>query len=300
MMVKFIRATALLSIVFLMSAPVGLAADEKKPGFHGWGDSQATMTVKDVVKEPPETIKEIPESKKPARKAETKRPKAVAKESRAAAPNAEIKEKVQRERKAFFKDSQKLRQEIYQKRLELRSELAKSDPSARRARSIQKDITKRRTELDRKRLEHFLKLKKIDPQMGSRKKSGRDGAGGCSNCPYRDRGDRGGDAMMGPGYERHQMWEDDGEWRQPSEKGKQKRYHKKYSSKSPRAAKELSQSDARSIVRDYLKSTRNPNIKLGKITDSGDAFQAEILTKDGSLVDKLLVDKESGAMRPAY
>jgi hypothetical protein len=49
-----------------------------------------------------------------------------------------------------------------------------------------------------------------------------------------------------------------------------------------------------------LQSTRNPNLKLGKITEQGDAFEAEIVTKEGSLVDKLLVDKSTGWMHPAY
>ena len=62
----------------------------------------------------------------------------------------------------------------------------------------------------------------------------------------------------------------------------------------------LSKEDAGSIVKDYLASTGNPNLKLGKIKDAGNAFEAEIVTKDNSLVDKVLVDKTSGWMRPAY
>jgi hypothetical protein len=62
----------------------------------------------------------------------------------------------------------------------------------------------------------------------------------------------------------------------------------------------LTQEDARSIVIDYLTSTRNPNLKLGKIEDAGDAYKAEIVTKDNSLVDQVLVDKSTGWMQPAY
>ncbi len=57
---------------------------------------------------------------------------------------------------------------------------------------------------------------------------------------------------------------------------------------------------ARAVVENYLQSTRNPNLKLGKITEQDDAFEAEIVTKEGSLVDKLLVDKFTGWMHPAY
>jgi hypothetical protein len=62
----------------------------------------------------------------------------------------------------------------------------------------------------------------------------------------------------------------------------------------------LEQSDAKAIVENYLRATRNPNLKLGNIEDAGNAFRAEIVTKDNSLVDKVFVDKRSGYMRPAY
>jgi hypothetical protein len=45
---------------------------------------------------------------------------------------------------------------------------------------------------------------------------------------------------------------------------------------------------------------RNPNLKLEKIGDKGNAFEGEIVTKDDSLVDKILVDKNTGWMRSVY
>lgn len=62
----------------------------------------------------------------------------------------------------------------------------------------------------------------------------------------------------------------------------------------------LREEDARTILEDYLKSTRNPNLKLGRIDDRGYAFEAEILTRNDSLVDKILVEKNTGAMRSVY
>jgi len=62
----------------------------------------------------------------------------------------------------------------------------------------------------------------------------------------------------------------------------------------------LGEKDARAILEDYLSSMRNPNLELGEIKDRGDAFEAEILTKDNSLVDRVLVDKNTGWMRSAY
>ena len=62
----------------------------------------------------------------------------------------------------------------------------------------------------------------------------------------------------------------------------------------------MEEEDARAILEDYLSSVRNPNLKLGEITDQGNAFEAEILTKDNSLVDRVLVDKNTGWMRSVY
>ncbi len=63
----------------------------------------------------------------------------------------------------------------------------------------------------------------------------------------------------------------------------------------------LKEQDAKEIVENYLNSTRNPNLKLGKIKDEGYAFEAEIVTKkNGSLVDKVLVNKNTGWMRSVY
>jgi hypothetical protein len=62
----------------------------------------------------------------------------------------------------------------------------------------------------------------------------------------------------------------------------------------------LDEKDAKAKLENYLASTRNPNLKLGKIEDKGNAFEADIVTKDGSIVDKILVDKNTGWMRSAY
>ena len=62
----------------------------------------------------------------------------------------------------------------------------------------------------------------------------------------------------------------------------------------------IDKAQARSMVENYLQSTGNPNLKLGKLTDDGSSFEADIVTKNNSLVDKILVDKNSGAMRSAY
>jgi hypothetical protein len=64
--------------------------------------------------------------------------------------------------------------------------------------------------------------------------------------------------------------------------------------------KPLEEKDVKAIIENYLNSMRNPNLKLGKIKDAGNSFEAEIVTKDNSLVDKIIVDKMTGWMRSAY
>jgi hypothetical protein len=64
--------------------------------------------------------------------------------------------------------------------------------------------------------------------------------------------------------------------------------------------KPLMENDAKEMVENYLKNTRNSNLKLGKVTEKGAYYEADIVTKDNSLVDKILVDKYTGWMRSAY
>jgi len=75
-------------------------------------------------------------------------------------------EKLQAEQKAFDKDTQKLRQNIYQKNLALKSELAKENPDAQKALEIQKEISDLRAEVDQKRIDYLIKARKIAPDAG--------------------------------------------------------------------------------------------------------------------------------------
>lgn len=64
--------------------------------------------------------------------------------------------------------------------------------------------------------------------------------------------------------------------------------------------KPLTREQAKALVENYLKNTNNPNLKLGSLTDKQDVFEADIVTKDGSLADKILVNKDTGWFRSAY
>ena len=68
----------------------------------------------------------------------------------------------------------------------------------------------------------------------------------------------------------------------------------------PRSQKSVDSEDAARIFEDYLSSRHNPDLKLGAIKDEGDSFEANLLTKDNSVVNKLLVDKDTGRIRSAY
>ena len=62
----------------------------------------------------------------------------------------------------------------------------------------------------------------------------------------------------------------------------------------------LKEKDVKAMLDNYVQSTRNPNLKVGKIVEKDAYFEAEILTKDNALVDKILVDKNTGWMRSIY
>jgi Spy/CpxP family protein refolding chaperone len=71
------------------------------------------------------------------------------------------------ERQAFFDATSDLRKNLYQKELELRSELAKAEPDAKKAAGLQKEISDLESELDQKRLDHRIKMRKNFPRFGA-------------------------------------------------------------------------------------------------------------------------------------
>jgi len=86
-------------------------------------------------------------------------------------------EKFSTERQAFFKDTGELRQSLYQKQLELRSELAKQDPDAKKAVEIQKEISELESQLSQKRIEHRIEMQKENPEFFSGRGYGYGGRG---------------------------------------------------------------------------------------------------------------------------
>jgi hypothetical protein len=72
---------------------------------------------------------------------------------------------LQKERSAFFEQTRELRDKLYQKELELRSELAKQTPDAKKAAELQKEISALEGELDQQTLDHRLKMRKENPNL---------------------------------------------------------------------------------------------------------------------------------------
>jgi Spy/CpxP family protein refolding chaperone len=81
------------------------------------------------------------------------------------------------ERRAFLDETSDLREDLYQKELELRSELAKKDPDAKTAVALQKEISELESQLSQKRVEHRIKMQKENPEYLSGRGYGYGGRG---------------------------------------------------------------------------------------------------------------------------
>ena len=101
--------------------------------------------------------------------------------------------KLNEKRQAFFEETSDLRENLNQKKLELRAELAKKDPDAKKAVDLQKEISELKGELDQKRIVQRIKMKKENPEMFSGRGYGFGGRG-------KGYGGRGMGQGMGPGF----------------------------------------------------------------------------------------------------
>jgi Spy/CpxP family protein refolding chaperone len=72
--------------------------------------------------------------------------------------------KIDKARREFLASTRDLRGDLYRKRLEIRSELAKEDPDVVRVRVLQKELSQIEAGLDIKRLDYELALRKISPE----------------------------------------------------------------------------------------------------------------------------------------
>ena len=91
-------------------------------------------------------------------------------------------EKLDKARSDYLKATENLRQDLYDKELELRNELAKQDPDAKKAAKLQMDISKLEEKLDQKHLDHMIQVRKINPDAGRGYRSGMDRGFGGGYC----------------------------------------------------------------------------------------------------------------------
>ncbi len=78
----------------------------------------------------------------------------------------EQREQIEVQRQAFFDATMQDRQNLYAKELELRAEVAKSEPDLKKASGLQKEVSELRGSLDQKHLDHLMAMRKINPDAG--------------------------------------------------------------------------------------------------------------------------------------
>jgi hypothetical protein len=54
------------------------------------------------------------------------------------------------------------------------------------------------------------------------------------------------------------------------------------------------------ILDEYLRSTQNPNLRIGRITQTGQYFEGDIVTQNNFLVDEVLINKYTGWIRSVF
>jgi hypothetical protein len=72
-------------------------------------------------------------------------------------------QKLDQQRAEFFKATEILRQQLYEKELDLNNELVKENPDTSKASSLQSEISKLQSELDQKRLDYEIQARKTAP-----------------------------------------------------------------------------------------------------------------------------------------
>jgi zinc resistance-associated protein len=78
----------------------------------------------------------------------------------------EQQEQMDAQRQSFLEATQDERQEILAKRLELKAEIAKSEPDPLKASTLQKELSELRGNLDQQRLEHIMAMRRVHPEAG--------------------------------------------------------------------------------------------------------------------------------------
>lgn len=217
---------------------------------------------------------------------------------------------------AFWKDTLQLRQKLINKQMELSTLWQEKNPDPDKAKGLSDEISDLQSQLLKRRNEFLIQCRKkfgdqgwscpgagydIDPgMMGPSMMSRGYGIGPGMMGGMMGRSYGMGPGMMGPGYGRGYGMRPHGYGMGPGMMHRDWGRGPQYGPQYQQPQKPLEEKNVKEMLNNYLKSTRNPNLKLGNIKDKGSYFEAEILTKDKALADKIAVDKITGWMRSTY
>ena len=68
-----------------------------------------------------------------------------------------------------------------------------------------------------------------------------------------------------------------------------------WGSQGPQSNREpMSRTTAENLVREYMDRRTSEPYQLGNLKDGGTYYMAEVLRQDGGLIERLLIDKQSG------
>jgi len=87
-------------------------------------------------------------------------------------------EQFEQKREELFKDTQGIRDDLYEKSRALENELAKTEPDVSKASRLQKELSELQSQFDQKRMEHMIEMKKLNPNAGRGYMHGRNMMGG--------------------------------------------------------------------------------------------------------------------------
>lgn len=62
----------------------------------------------------------------------------------------------------------------------------------------------------------------------------------------------------------------------------------------------VSRAQARRLVQDRLTRTGNPNLKIGRVTERNGEYVVDVVTRDNSLVEKIHINKNRGALQRSF
>jgi hypothetical protein len=78
------------------------------------------------------------------------------------------------------------------------------------------------------------------------------------------------------------------------------RYKMEFEKKSPKQEEPVTMDQARYLVDDYIYSLEIPDLKHGEIIEKDNEFIAEIITKNGSSLGMLIIDKQTGEIKSPF